>query len=101
VEKLLKSQERRELPRYKCNKEVCALKIKKIIRDQQSFAITLSFEEEGYSDLAISEEWLIRHKPQAGGYYVVYQDGYASYSPVKAFEDGYTLIRPVGPLGVV
>ncbi|SDY38715.1 hypothetical protein [Nitrosomonas sp. Nm58] len=97
----MESQEQRELPRYKGHKEVCALKIKKVIRNQQSFAITLSFEEEGYSDLAVSEEWLIRHRPQAGGYYVVCQDGYVSYSSAKAFEDGYTLIRPVGPLGVV
>lgn len=27
---------------------------------------------------------------EIGGYYVVYSDGYASYSPAKAFEEGYT-----------
>lgn len=26
----------------------------------------------------------------AGGYYVRYQDGYESWSPAKAFEEGYT-----------
>ena len=33
-----------------------------------------------------------RHKPKAGGYYVVYDDGYKSYSPAKAFEEGYVRI---------
>ena len=28
----------------------------------------------------------------AGGYYVVYEDGYKSFSPSKAFDEGYTLI---------
>jgi len=27
-----------------------------------------------------------------GDYYVVYEDGYKSISPAKAFEEGYTLI---------
>ena len=35
---------------------------------------------------------LTRLAPRVGGYYVVYADGYASFSPSKAFEDGYTRI---------
>ena len=31
-----------------------------------------------------------KHNPQAGGYYVVYEDGYKSWSPAEAFESGYT-----------
>jgi hypothetical protein len=30
--------------------------------------------------------------PSVGGYYVVYDDGYKSYSPSEAFEGGYTKI---------
>ena len=33
-----------------------------------------------------------KHNPEAGGYYVVYEDGYKSFSPAKAFEEGYTRI---------
>lgn len=29
-----------------------------------------------------------------GGYYVVYQDGYTSWSPAAAFEEGYAEIKP-------
>lgn len=32
------------------------------------------------------------NKVKLGGYYVLYPDGYASYSPAKAFEEGYKLI---------
>lgn len=83
------TQAMREMPRYRCHKEVWALKIKSIERD----AVTLmSFEDPGYAAIPISFEWDEKHKPQAGGYYVVYQDGYKSYSPAEAFESGYTRI---------
>ncbi len=31
-----------------------------------------------------------RYTPVVGDYYVVYDDGYASISPAKAFEEGYS-----------
>lgn len=80
----------REMPRYRCHKEVWALKIKAVERD----AITLlHFEEPGYAPIQVSYAFDTKHRPEAGGYYVVYKDGYASFSPAEAFEDGYTLIN--------
>lgn len=38
-------------------------------------------------------------RPEVGGYFVVYEDGYESYSPQKAFEEGYTESRPLGDEG--
>lgn len=77
----------REMPRYRCHKQVWALKIKEIQRD----AVTLLvFEDPGYAAISVSYDWDTKHNPQPGGYYVVYQDGYVSYSPAKAFEEGYT-----------
>jgi hypothetical protein len=35
---------------------------------------------------------LDKHKPEVGGYYVVYKEGYKSFSPAGAFEEGYALI---------
>jgi hypothetical protein len=46
--------------------------------------------EEGYAALPVTFEYLRKHKPQVGGYYVVYADGYKSWSPAQAFEEGYT-----------
>jgi len=88
-----------EMPKYKCHKEVWALKIAKIEKDSDVAAIedretdgaaTLSFEEDGYGDIIVSPSYVRKHNPQVGGYYVVYQDGYKSFSPAEAFETGYT-----------
>ena len=48
--------------------------------------------EKGYAPFEVDAEFMRRNKPEVGGYYVVYEDGYRSYSPAKAFEDGYSLI---------
>lgn len=48
--------------------------------------------EPGYAPFAVSAEFVSKHKPEAGGYWVLYEDGYQSFSPTAAFEDGYTLI---------
>lgn len=87
----------REMPRYRCHKEVHALKIASIDQAPASKVAEggswlLQPADEGYGAVEVTHEWFARFKPEAGGYYVVYADGYASYSPAKAFEDGYTLI---------
>lgn len=82
----------KEMPRYVCHKEVWALKISDIVEggSNDSFA-GLVFENKDYSDIYVSADWFYSKKPEIGGYYVVYQDGYASYSPALAFEQGYAL----------
>jgi hypothetical protein len=90
----------REMPRYKCHKEVWALKIKEIrqapAESEAQFPggdWVLVPEDEGYAPFRVGHtDFVLKHKPQVGGYYVVYEDGYASFSPAAAFESGYTLI---------
>lgn len=48
--------------------------------------------------IEVSAEWVEKHQPQVGGYFVQYADGYQSYSPAKAFEEGY---RPLSSLPTV
>jgi len=74
----------RQMPRYKCHKEVYALRISACDGD------TLCFVEEGYKPILVGSAWVKRHKPEVGGFYVVYRDGYSSYSPADAFLEGYT-----------
>jgi hypothetical protein len=81
-----------ELPRYKCHKEVHALKIKAIALADGGGNALITPEEGPYAPFVVDAAYLEKHKPQAGGYYVVYDDGYKSWSPAKAFEDGYTRI---------
>ena len=88
-----------EMPKYKSHKTVWALKIKTILRDAEiaqqhnretdGSALITPFGE-GYAPFKVDGEYLRKHKPEAGGYYVVYKDGYKSFSPDKAFEEGYS-----------
>jgi hypothetical protein len=80
-----------EMPRYKCHKEVWALKIKEIRCEPLGTHIIVPAEE-GYAPFDVPLEYIGKHSPAVGGYYVVYADGYVSYSPEKAFEDGYTRV---------
>lgn len=94
-----------EMPRYQCHKQVRALKIKEVIKhahpdpnaNDAAFEASplfqgahLFFEEAGYAPRPVNADWYRKHDPSPGGYYVVYDDGYASFSPATAFEEGYT-----------
>lgn len=48
--------------------------------------------EEGYAPFRVEFDYMHKHKPEAGGYYVQYEDGYKSFSPAQAFEEGYKKI---------
>jgi len=112
----------RELPKYKCHKEVGAVKIKAIEQEKMpefkhatcrgSYALGTACgncerctwerehgpllrifivpAEKGYEPIPVTGTYISKHQPVAGGYYVVYKDGYESFSPAEAFEDGYT-----------
>jgi len=87
------------MPKYRSHKEVWAFKIKQIVLDSDLAKETnretdgsaiITPEEEGYAPFKVSTEYMDRHKPYPGGYYVVYDDGYKSFSPAEAFLNGYT-----------
>lgn len=79
------------LPRFKCHKEVGAVKLKDVatMPDGSGQLVTM-----GVQVFNVSAEYMRKHEPKAGGYYVRYDDGYESFSPAAAFEAGYTLIPP-------
>lgn len=83
----------KEMPTYKCHKVVRALKIAKIRpADESTEGTFITPADEGYSMFEVSPEYVAKHEPKVGGYYVVYDNGYKSWSPAEAFEDGYTLL---------
>lgn len=84
----------KQLPLYHCHKQVHALKILAITRsDRSTGKFTLQFTEAGYDAIEIDGEMTARYMPKTGDYYVIYADGYASFSPAKVFEQGYTRIE--------
>jgi hypothetical protein len=48
--------------------------------------------DSGFGPFFVDQEYMAKHKPEVGGYFVQYDDGYKSFSPAKAFEEGYTRI---------
>lgn len=104
-----------ELPRYKCHKEVWALKIARLeLRDNPNTedpkaefgymagTLWLHPADEGYAPFPLPSAWREQwqRKADAGGYYVVYEDGYTSYSPAAPFEAGYAPVADA-PLAVM
>lgn len=93
------SDVQRQMPRYKCHKEVWALTIAEIKRHNEDDpnaetdgSAMITPAEEGLAPFRVKHEYMRKHKPEVGGYYVVYKDGYKSFSPAESFEDGYSLI---------
>lgn len=88
-----------EMPKYRCHKVVHALKIAAIVVRshtvngvEQDGSAIITPVEKGYAPFKVDREFVVKHGPEPGGYYVVYADGYKSFSPAKAFEEGYTRI---------
>jgi len=87
----------KELPRYKCHKEVWALKIAEIAHTADG-GLWIVPKEEGYDRFYVEPKFVPKHdpgRPQPGWYFVEYKNGYKSFSPADAFEDGYTKIKVI------
>jgi hypothetical protein len=81
------------LPLYQCHKRVRAAKVKDCASSTVSpGAHCLRFDDAAIQPVIVEDWWVKKHQPQPGGYFVVYEDGYTSYSPAAAFEGGYTLL---------
>ena len=96
-----KMEASQEMPKYECHKKVWALKIDAIEFEANSAedgTAIIRPADDGYAPFVVSREYMDKHKPEVGGYYVVYAlipgetESYKSYSPAEAFESGYSLI---------
>jgi len=81
------------MPQYQCHKKVWALKIKNVsIERSMDGKMTLEFEG-GFAPMIMDNDFRQKNNPHAGGYFVRYEGGYESFSPAKAFEEGYSLVN--------
>jgi hypothetical protein len=79
-----------ELPRYISHKKVWALEIEAVGGGDYSQSVRLTFRDKGYGSIEVHPEMFSRYQPVPGDFYVEYADGYKSFSPRKAFLEGYT-----------
>jgi hypothetical protein len=93
------------MPQYQSHKRVWALKIRAVedlgtdTTTDENPIVKVHFEDAAFAPRTFN----LRGKPtpEAGWYYVQYgDDGYESFSPAKAFEEGYTPIGSANPLPV-
>ena len=77
-------QVEREMPRYNSHKQVWALEMESLNGPR------LTFRDKGYAAILCESAMFSRYQPVAGDFYVTYDDGYKSFSPRKAFLEGYT-----------
>lgn len=82
-----------EMPEYKCHKLVRAAKITGVALDDDTMTDQGAVTVLNFGDIGLSKtvypDWVKKHEPKIGGYFVEYEDGYTSYSPAEAFESGY------------
>jgi len=100
-----------DAPLYACHKRVRALKIASIVgpaaNDADGTHIVrfepLTAGAAPPVPCAIPAKWIEEKHPEVGGYLVEYEDGYRSFSPAKAFEEGYSLVgaEPGAALSVI
>lgn len=82
-------------PQYQCHKKVRAVKIERIDdapADAPAGFSAAIVPADNLPGFFVTAEFMTKHKPEVGGYWVLYEDGYTSYSPAAAFESGYTLL---------
>lgn len=83
-----------KMPLYTCHKQVHALKIKAHVEESNQ-SVTLIFEDNRFDNKVMDLVWRGRFHPTPDdlGYLVEYTDGFSSWSPTKAFEEGYTAVH--------
>lgn len=80
----------RELPTYQSNKTVQALKIAHLVANPRG--VELHFEDQRYAPAQIDALWVTTHNVTEGGYLIIGDHGYPSFSPAAAFEATYMLV---------
>lgn len=78
---------------YQCHKQVHAAQIVHI--DHTRLLLDGGLDDDGNAvvkPVMVSLDFIEKHKPASGDYFVQYEDGYQSISPASAFEGGYTAI---------
>jgi len=74
-----------EMPEYLCNERVWALQIDSIFKKRNSKEYKILAVNTSYGGIDIDQDYIDKHKPHAGGYYIVNKTGYKSFLPYETF----------------
>lgn len=93
---MLSKAQMSKMPHYQSHKIVQAAQIKSITYNENSVprVSMIVAGSDGDMEIVPDKTWLAKHQPEEGGYLVLYEDGYLSYSPAKPFKAGYTMLHP-------
>ena len=88
--------EAKAMPRYQSQKKVWALKIGAIEFESDGSA-RITPKDDGFAPFMVADykhlcKCIDANGEEDLGYFVRYADGYRSWSPTKAFEDGYSRV---------
>lgn len=82
------------LPYYKCSKIVRAAKVVAFVSPADPDKPEADWKLDTGCVIEVSAELAHRGGDNPiGGYFVLYEDGFQSWSPAEAFEKGYSLIQ--------
>lgn len=84
---------RADLPRFRCNKEVHAARIKGF-QAVNLYERTRQVDLEGDTYIVLPDTYFMDHQPQAGGYVLVDDDGVFSYASEEDFRRFYAPLKP-------
>jgi hypothetical protein len=82
----------KEVPLYKSHKTVRALEIN-ICAMVAGGKRVVVFADKKYPSQTFDATMFVRYSPVPGDFLVIYEDGFKSFSPRKAFLEGYTLVE--------
>lgn len=83
------------MPEYECHKVVRAAKVTKVYAEgliSDGLVIFVPGPTAHTLFVNVGSDWIKKFEPEVGGYLVMYDGGYLSFSPSAAFENGYTLV---------
>jgi len=82
-----------QLPRYRSIKCLSAAEITFLLTHVDgTLDVELTDTDGKIHKIRMDPNWNHKHDPQLHGYMVFYDDGYISFSPKKAFEEGNVLL---------
>ncbi len=90
----VREQVESSLPLWKCHKVVRAAPIRAVYPADHEAGWMVYLNggpaPDGFPPIYLEPKVFARGLPMPGDYFVVYDDGYESWSPKKAFEEGYS-----------